>query len=569
MSLMFSSPETLTRQFEKNRRRVILSVVAVFLLAAPVWWVTTEVYRAPLPIADIRAWTKPQALRQKLAIDIDLHFSGLPEGQTSTDIAQDVNKQLAVIYQSAEEGHVHVDTTKEQASAGIVGEEIVVPNPDVRLSFNVQAAHNATGPPSENGRYSIHVSCQSSSAIPRIHVDAGRSVVIGLPHCNEDVVQTLVGTIAGLFADEQAAYRSILNPSNPTVNTDWDNMRTMKYARKYQLTLSLLVANPSDMIVGWDIKDAIDAYIHPFLDALNDISIFSVHSQVQNYATLPITPEATNKDGSDIHIIQPHVLPQFINSAQWNLASVVTMAPPINFILYIPSQSQKPLHLVKANGDILSTNAFLMPRWGGIVIANPEANSSTYHYDVQELLPFMEIFISQLRDLLGVKTIRIPNAHLILPGVKITYSQAPMTGITLWEHDRLVRWRTIQNIADAAITLNSLATLIERLESMVVLDIIQTQVLQALGSLQSAHTSLQSSSNHTQSSLHARAAITASESAFFDPTMVAMLYFPDEHKYAVYMPLFVPISVPVLIAVLREIKRWKQGRKKKEHAKKE
>ncbi|KAI8909394.1 phosphatidylinositol-glycan biosynthesis class S protein-domain-containing protein [Powellomyces hirtus] len=375
--------------------RVILSVVAVFLLAAPVWWVTTEVYRAPLPIADIRAWTKPQ--------------------------------------------------------------------------------------------------------------------------------------------------------------TDWDNMRTMKYARKYQLTLSLLVANPSDMIVGWDIKDAIDAYIHPFLDALDDISTFSVHSQVQNYATLPITPEAINKDGSDIHIIQPHVLPQFINSAQWNLASVVTMAPPINFILYIPSQSQKPLHLVKANGDILSTNAFLMPRWGGIVIANPEANSSTYHYDVQELLPFMEIYIYQLRDLLGVKTIRIPNAHLILPGAEITYSQAPMTGITLWEHDRLVRWRTVQNIADAAITLNSLATLIERLESMVVLDIIQTQ----------------SSSNHTQSSLHARAAITASESAFFDPTMVAMLYFPDEHKYAVYMPLFVPVSVPVLIAVLREIKRWKQGRKKKEHAKKE
>jgi hypothetical protein len=39
-----------------------------------------------------------------------------------------------------------------------------------------------------------------------------------------------------------------------------------------------------------------------------------------------------------------------------------------------------------------------------------------------------------------------------------------------------------------------------------------------------------------------RFAVGDAESAFFDPTMVSLLYFPDEHKYAVYMPLFTPIS---------------------------
>lgn len=45
--------------------------------------------------------------------------------------------------------------------------------------------------------------------------------------------------------------------------------------------------------------------------------------------------------------------------------------------------------------------------------------------------------------------------------------------------------------------------------------------------------------------------------------MLALLYFPDEHKYAVYTPLFGPVSVPLLMALLREVKEWRQGKKKR------
>jgi phosphatidylinositol glycan class S len=56
---------------------------------------------------------------------------------------------------------------------------------------------------------------------------------------------------------------------------------------------------------------------------------------------------------------------------------------------------------------------------------------------------------------------------------------------------------------------------------------------------------------------HSVDAIELSEKAFFDPTMVSMLYFPDEHKYAIYMPLFVPISVPLCMALIKTLKKWK------------
>jgi phosphatidylinositol glycan class S len=51
----------------------------------------------------------------------------------------------------------------------------------------------------------------------------------------------------------------------------------------------------------------------------------------------------------------------------------------------------------------------------------------------------------------------------------------------------------------------------------------------------------------------AQAAAIDSESAFFDPSMLALLYFPDEHKYAIYMPLFLPVYVTVLAALFRLI----------------
>lgn len=71
--------------------------------------------------------------------------------------------------------------------------------------------------------------------------------------------------------------------------------------------------------------------------------------------------------------------------------------------------------------------------------------------------------------------------------------------------------------------------------------------------------------------------------ASFNHEMLAMLYFPDEHKWAVYTPLFGPIggflpisgylslklkfyvvAVPLLVALFRDIKEYKQRRRNKQ-----
>jgi phosphatidylinositol glycan class S len=52
----------------------------------------------------------------------------------------------------------------------------------------------------------------------------------------------------------------------------------------------------------------------------------------------------------------------------------------------------------------------------------------------------------------------------------------------------------------------------------------------------------------------------AAEDAFFAPNMVAMLYFPDEHKYAIYLPLFLPVLLPVFTGLRAELRHLRAKR---------
>lgn len=52
-----------------------------------------------------------------------------------------------------------------------------------------------------------------------------------------------------------------------------------------------------------------------------------------------------------------------------------------------------------------------------------------------------------------------------------------------------------------------------------------------------------------------------SSRAFFNPGMLALLYFPAEHKYAVYVPLFGPVSLPFLLVLFKEVKEWSKERR--------
>ncbi|KKF94600.1 hypothetical protein CFO_g3051 [Ceratocystis platani] len=66
---------------------------------------------------------------------------------------------------------------------------------------------------------------------------------------------------------------------------------------------------------------------------------------------------------------------------------------------------------------------------------------------------------------------------------------------------------------------------------------------------------------------HARIADAEAERAFFEKSMVGQLYFPDEHKIAVYLPLLGPVGTALFMGLISEVKAWKKRRREKTLAK--
>lgn len=123
--------------------------------------------------------------------------------------------------------------------------------------------------------------------------------------------------------------------------------------------------------------------------------------------------------------------------------------------------------------------------------------------------------------------------------------------------------RTLENVVNTISTLKSLAQLVDEIPNMVVQDHINSKVRQSLDALTLVNEAL-AKENYVEALQNSVQGIELAEKAFFDPTMVSMLYFPDEHKYAIYMPLFVPISVPLVMALLKQLKQLKKQKEKKE-----
>ncbi|TIB15694.1 hypothetical protein E3P92_00819 [Wallemia ichthyophaga] len=70
---------------------------------------------------------------------------------------------------------------------------------------------------------------------------------------------------------------------------------------------------------------------------------------------------------------------------------------------------------------------------------------------------------------------------------------------------------------------------------------------------QSRNTSLSLPTRH----LHSFKANGHATKEFHNPSKLPQLYFPDEHKYAIYLPLFGPITIPILLSIVKQIKHFR------------
>jgi phosphatidylinositol glycan class S len=325
----------------------------------------------------------------------------------------------------------------------------------------------------------------------------------------------IANTLRGLFAEEQAMIAYLLSTSSTPLERSpqalspdvadslakWTT-RSMKYSRTYHLTFSLFT--PTAIPSSWDIEAALEEYMKPLLASFSEISNFTIDTQVQLYAAPGVSGNVLKKED----------LSGFINAAEWPLSPSIGGAPTVNFILYVGDME------VEGGGK-----SWLIPQWGGVVIQS----------DISDLRPAMLIFSNQLMSLLGT-----PEAGSL-----------PLRLMTL------VRVRSLGLLLKAGGAMGSLARLTLNLPSISIPRSVADGVYTTISHLRKACDGL----GGKEGLENARIAEEAAEKAFFEKSMVAMVYFPDEHKFAVYLPLLGPVGVPLVMGVLKEAKAWRKRRR--------
>ncbi|KAL6230219.1 hypothetical protein BDW75DRAFT_234576 [Aspergillus navahoensis] len=527
----------------QTRFKVVAAFWAVILfLGFPIWWKTTSIYRAELPIQEMLDWAGGKNCRPVFPLEIRFDAPSLSdvEAQQLLRITQhtldDLNEFSA--------HHLRLKLADDEAQQA-------TRKADTALTVRLQAQDDIPGPRSE-----LHI----DTTILDIFYPPSQIPPPSSP--SSPLASFIAAELQYLFAEEKAIMAHILSnsaignnavsPPNSQAQQISPQLaesitkrlrRSMKYAETYHLAFSLFT--PGSAPSSWNIESAIQEYISPLIQALSPISNFTVDTQVQLYATFsPTTPAPEYDDTQGVWTLKEENLSAFINAAEWPLNPSIGSGPTINFILYVPAPSQSPL-LVKES----KATSWIIPQWGGVFILNPplpttddSAKSNPPHLPRDALrAPFLT-FSHQLLSLLGT-----PSTPSSLP----------------FRLQTLIRIRAATLLLSASSTMGSLARLTESLPSIPIPATVASSVATTLQNLSSACESLRN--GQFQAALaSARIAETEAERSFFEKSMVGQMYFPDEHKVAVYLPLLGPIGVPLVLGLLKEVKRlvagWKARR---------
>ncbi|XP_011164889.2 GPI transamidase component PIG-S [Solenopsis invicta] len=526
--------ESIDHDFNIDEKyRVYASVsFAVLLLGigVPLWWQTTTVPRVTLP------------------------YTGIDE-LSQLDIKITTKITIAAL------SHNRAELLAHEIKRTFANAEIYQLNVEYQVISNNLLA-------------SVFVYHELEKVAATFDLDVGNLLLLEATNLNDAVLvgsnrtlyfstETSIATLIQVLSEWILHDKSLALTKNalaePTMySLDEENRRRFPASPAYDVLITLVNPDPQKLKIDWNLKTVTEEYMQPFLDELSILSNFSVKSQWLYLLPLDMNPRRVpDSSPSRRHFaLRESVLPQLVTPLEKKLASQVSLHPCINLVVYMVPCDSAPLHIYTRSGHRSRTDsnveAFLSPRWGGVVLINPpsEICDNAREDEAVTVIPeetaIVGTFLAQLRLLLGIPEMKSINGATAVPLVGLKSRD--------WEIDSLLRFRTVEQLTSAKLTLQSLARLLKEISNIVITDIVGNRINTALDLVHESAEHLRRG-DLERSFILSKEAFIISEAAFSDPTLLALLYFPEDQKYAVYIPLFLPAMIPVLLS-LKNIRRY-------------
>ncbi|KAJ3479878.1 hypothetical protein NLG97_g8205 [Lecanicillium saksenae] len=479
----------------------------VVFLGLPIWWQTTAIHRANLPLDAMNEWADGKACRPVFPLQIDIRADALQDAEA---------QHLLRLTQHA------LDDLNEFSGHHLRLQ--LAPKDGVRAPDDAEPALTINCKPGASATSAL------SQSQPVLDITYPPSSAPQLNSASSPLATFITNELRSTFSEEQSIISYLLSTSSMSSGSrplsltpevaealSKRTTRSLRYSPTYHLTFSLFT--DQGLPNSWDIEGALEEYINPMLEVLKPIHNFTIDTQVQLYAT----------PGDQSEVLSKEALSSFINSAEWPLSPSIGGAPTVNFLLYVGNQT------IRLDESSATSQSWMIPQWGTVyLLPLPKTEA---HVSVATLKQPMLTFGGHLLSLLGT----------------------PVMGSLPLRLSSLTRIRSTDLLLRASSSLGSLARLTEKLPSIAIPEKVAEGVDTTLHHLQQACANL----GGVEGLTHARIAEQEVERAFFEKSMVGQLYFPDEHKIAVYLPLLGPISVPLIMGLITELKSWIAKRRKK------
>ncbi|KAI1459848.1 phosphatidylinositol-glycan biosynthesis class S protein [Annulohypoxylon moriforme] len=483
----------------------------VLFFGLPIWWKTTTIYRADLPLSQMMDWADGRACNPVFPIRIAIDAPTLRSEETE-NLVRITQQALDTPNVDFKGHHLQLEVSEP---ATISRAKDLARNSNIALTIRLSPGDVATS--------------SFDSQLPVLDVTYPPNSIPAPNAASSGLATYLAVQLRDAFSEERNVMSYLLSTSSmpfeqrpPESTQDLSDSlskrmtRSLKYSRTYHLTFSLFTSGPVPS--SWDIESAIDEYMKPILDMLGPIHNFTIDTQVQLYANPGVQSQILSKED----------LSSFINAAEWPLSPSIGGAPTVNFVVYIGNQT------IGTASETGTSQSWLIPQWGSVYLLPPP---SADHVSSEILKQPILTFTSHLLSLLGT----------------------PQSGPLPMRLSTLTRIRSADLLLRTSSSLGSLARLSLALPSISIPSSVADGVAKSMHHLQLACSNL----GGTSGLENARIADVEAERAFFEKSMVGQLYFPDEHKIAVYLPLLGPVGVPLVIGLLNQIKAWKKARKEK------
>ncbi|XP_045539069.1 GPI transamidase component PIG-S isoform X2 [Papilio machaon] len=507
---------------ETNRMLASASFVGLLIvIGLPLWWKTTEVYRVSLPYDKISAFNT-----QAHFITTELTVLATDE-KTAADVAELIEKAFK-----------DCDVLKLKITRGVLPEGL---RRSLDSIAEEQEAVEEVGGAFDLTQHNKLYVVQRSPLFQDVWLGTERVVFFRDAKAADTLAKVL----------KQWIYEpSVLRGARSETA---DSTRRVRFppGQGYHVVLSVVHPKPQDLKVEFNARDAVEEYIGSFVDELDVLHNFTLKSQwlyLLNF-DFQATEVKDDSEWTRHWAVREERLHLLLTALEGRAATHVSDLPTLNLAFYILPCAYAPLVIYDSDNKKVSgpVQAFMSPKWGGVVFSNP-APSDCGHTPTwtPPITLIMGTFIAQLRELLGITDkASISGAHL---------EQLRSVSPRRWEVDSLLRLRTLEQLSAAHHDLRSLAQLLGEISNIVINDEVGASINSAVTSSVGAGEAAARGEllRAYRTSLDA---FLAAESAFMEPSLLALLYFPDDQKYAIYIPLFLPIMFPVVLS-LKNLILW-------------